>query len=110
MKCRSIKYWEVIAGASRFCEWKVSAVAFSYNDQHLDVDDNKADKLPDQASSEKLHESSWYHCSKTWLIRFDIFFNCFHIFSFFLTFVAGVDTPIFYYSGIRVQPGLSFAL
>ena len=67
---------------------KILAVALLDHEDHLDVDDDKADNLPKDAGPQKLDEGGGHHRLEAGLVGSDVFLdgmvNASHIFSFFL--------------------------
>ena len=71
---------------------------------HFNIDNDKSYDLPQYTGAEEFLKSRRYHRTKLWAIGFDMlnmFFR--HEISFF-------EWVSFSYSGMSVQPGLSFAL
>jgi len=54
---------------------KEGLVALLNHDDHLDVDDDKADELPNKASSHEFDERCGNHRLETRLVSLDIFFD-----------------------------------
>ncbi len=55
-------------------------VAFSNDRQHLQVDDDESDKLPNDTFSKKAHDGGRDHRREAGFVRFDVFFDRFHKF------------------------------
>ena len=91
-----------------FLRYIDKSVAFAYHDQHFNIDHEKSEKLPNFTCSHHSCEFTRDHCQVE-LINLKVYFFFFHTYL-LLIISLHFGENIVSYSGIKVQPGLSFAL